>query len=70
MVVQHTVRDERAVRSAVRPGRSGRSVSAPAMGHLCRHCGYNPASPRIFGYCSWDCHDADDGGDAEGDRAA
>ena len=27
---------------------------------LCRHCRFHPASPRIFGYCSWDCHDADD----------
>jgi hypothetical protein len=31
----------------------------------CRYCGYNPASDRIFGYCSWDCHDADDGDDDE-----
>ncbi len=27
---------------------------------LCRRCQFHPASDRIFGYCSWDCHDADD----------
>ena len=27
---------------------------------LCRRCGFHPVSPRIGGYCSWDCHDADD----------
>ena len=26
---------------------------------LCRRCRYHPASPRIVGYCSWDCYDAD-----------
>jgi hypothetical protein len=26
---------------------------------LCRRCRYHPASPRILGYCSWDCYDAD-----------
>ena len=36
---------------------------------LCRHCGFHPASPRIFGYCSWDCHDADDE-DTEEERRA
>ncbi len=25
----------------------------------CRRCRHYPTSPRIFGYCSWDCHDAD-----------
>jgi len=25
----------------------------------CWHCRHYPASSRIFGYCSWDCHDAD-----------
>jgi len=39
---------------------------------LCRHCGFHPASPRIAGYCSWDCHDADDeeDGDEDGEQAA
>jgi hypothetical protein len=27
---------------------------------LCRRCQFHPASARIFGYCSWDCHDADE----------
>ncbi len=36
---------------------------------LCRRCRYHPASPRIFGYCSWDCHDTDeDGEDQEQDQ--
>ena len=39
---------------------------------LCRHCDFHPASPRISGYCSWDCHDADDedDGDEDGEQAA
>jgi hypothetical protein len=38
------------------------------METLCRRCRFHPASPRIAGYCSWDCYDADDeGDDAEGD---
>ena len=36
----------------------------------CRHCRYHPASPRIFGYCSWDCHDADGEDEREADRDA
>jgi hypothetical protein len=70
MVVHHTARGEYAPGS---PGtrRVDRSVHPSAAGTtLCRHCDYNPASPRIFGYCSWDCHDADDADDAEGDKAA
>lgn len=71
MVVQHTAPDQREVGSSVSSERPDRSVRAPAAETLCRHCRYNPASPRIFGFCSWDCHDAeDDGGDAEGDKAA
>lgn len=27
---------------------------------LCRRCRFHPVSPRIGGYCSWDCHDSDD----------
>ncbi len=36
---------------------------------LCPRCGFHPASPRIAGYCSWDCYDADEEEeeDAEGD---
>jgi hypothetical protein len=34
----------------------------------CRHCRHYPSSPRIFGYCSWDCHDAD-GDDERQDHA-
>ncbi len=38
----------------------------------CSRCGFHPASPRIAGYCSWDCYDADDDeeGDGEGEQAA
>ena len=35
---------------------------------LCPRCRFHPASPRIAGYCSWDCYDADDEEeDAEGE---
>jgi hypothetical protein len=40
---------------------------------LCPRCRFHPASPRIAGYCSWDCYEADDEEDADdedGDRAA
>ena len=44
---------------------------------LCRRCGFHPVSPRVGGYCSWDCHDADDDADDDeggdeggGERAA
>jgi hypothetical protein len=37
-----------------------RPSAAPSATPLCLHCQYYPASERIFGYCSWDCHDADD----------
>jgi hypothetical protein len=61
MEMQQTVRDERAIRSVVSPDRPDRSMRASAQATtLCRHCEYHPESPRIFGYCSWDCHDADD----------
>ncbi len=33
---------------------------------LCPRCRFHPASDRIFGYCSWDCHDAD--ADADDDE--
>jgi hypothetical protein len=54
--------------------RVNRRVRKP-METLCRRCGFHPASPRIAGYCSWDCYDADDEGDdaegdAEGEKAA
>ena len=32
---------------------------------LCRRCRFHPESPRIAGYCSWDCHDADDEEEAD-----
>ena len=61
MVMEPTVRDERAIRGASDARRPDRSMRAPATGaSLCPHCGYNPASPRIFGFCSWDCHDEDE----------
>jgi hypothetical protein len=40
---------------------------------LCRRCQFHPASPRIAGYCSWDCYDADDdeeAGEEESERVA
>ena len=44
---------------------------------VCRRCSFHPASPRIVGYCSWDCYEADDDvaeirveDDLEGDKAA
>jgi hypothetical protein len=44
------------------------------METLCRRCRFHPASPRIAGYCSWDCYEADDDEDAatdgEGHKAA
>jgi hypothetical protein len=44
------------------------------METLCRRCRFHPASPRIAGYCSWDCYEADDdedgSADGKGDRAA
>jgi hypothetical protein len=27
---------------------------------VCPRCRFHPASPRIAGYCSWDCYEADD----------
>lgn len=35
---------------------------------LCRRCRFHPASDRIFGYCSWDCHDADADAEAEDEQ--
>jgi hypothetical protein len=61
MVMQPTVGDKPAIRPAGDASRRDRSMRVPATGtSLCPHCGYNPASPRIFGFCSWDCHDADE----------
>ena len=44
------------------------------METLCRRCRFHPASPRIAGYCSWDCYEADDDedstADGKGDKAA
>jgi hypothetical protein len=44
---------------------------------VCRRCRFHPASPRIAGYCSWDCYEADDDAsemdladDIEGQKAA
>jgi len=48
-------------------------ASTTVTAQLCRRCGFHPASPRIAGYCSWDCHDADDdeeGDESGGERAA
>jgi len=35
---------------------------------LCRRCRYHPVSPRIAGYCSWDCYDADGDDDEEEEK--
>jgi hypothetical protein len=45
-------------------------ASSPMAGERCRRCRHNPASPRIFGYCSWDCHDSDGDDEEEGQEAA
>ena len=37
------------------------------METLCRRCRFHPASPRIAGYCSWDCYEADDDEDGATD---
>ena len=39
---------------------------------LCPRCRFHPASPRLAGYCSWDCYEADEDeeDDEEGDQAA
>ena len=35
---------------------------------LCPRCRFHPASPRIWGYCSWDCYEADDETPGRGGR--
>ena len=37
---------------------------------LCQRCEFHPVSPRIAGYCSWDCHDADDEDETKGTKGA
>jgi hypothetical protein len=38
---------------------------------LCPRCRFHPASPRLGGYCSWDCYEADDEeAEDDGDQAA
>ncbi len=39
----------------------------PIAMQLCPRCGFHPGSPRIVGYCSWDCYEADDEEDADDD---
>lgn len=46
-----------------------RKERATMTTQLCPRCRFHPASPRIGGYCSWDCYDADDEDDAEEDEA-
>ena len=67
MVTRSTVLSARAVAPVGVPGQPVGPRGRSAQANLCRHCQYNPASPRIFGYCSWDCHDEDEG---EGPAAA
>lgn len=43
------------------------TIGRKTMETRCRRCGFHPVSPRITGYCSWDCYDADDGAEAEDD---
>jgi hypothetical protein len=38
--------------------------------HLCRRCRYHPASPRMEGYCSWDCYEADEDDDSDDEEDA
>jgi hypothetical protein len=44
-----------------------RTRSTMTTTQLCRRCEFHPASPRIPGYCSWDCHDADEDEEADAD---
>jgi hypothetical protein len=47
--------------------------SGAVRAELCPRCRFHPASPRLAGYCSWDCYEADDEEDADegdGDQAA
>jgi len=40
---------------------------------LCPRCRFHPASPRLGGYCSWDCYELDDDDaedEADNDQAA
>lgn len=67
MVTWNTVPSGHAAPPARGTGQAVRSGNGSGRADLCRHCHYNPASPRIFGYCSWDCHDEDEG---EGPAAA
>jgi hypothetical protein len=47
------------------------NASTTVTTQLCSRCCFYPASPRIWGYCSWDCHDADaDADDDEDDEQA
>jgi hypothetical protein len=32
---------------------------------VCPRCRFHTASPRLAGYCSWDCYEADDDEDAD-----
>jgi hypothetical protein len=34
---------------------------------LCPRCRFHTASPRLAGYCSWDCYEADDEEEADED---
>ena len=52
-----TPKDDAAPRRDVTDTRARMTMIAT---ELCRRCGFHPVSPRIGGYCSWDCHDADD----------
>jgi hypothetical protein len=49
-----------------------RNMAPTSTAQRCARCGFHPASPRIGGYCSWDCYEADDDeeGDADGEQAA
>ncbi len=39
---------------------TSRNQSSTMTTAVCRRCRFHPASPRIAGYCSWDCYEADD----------
>jgi hypothetical protein len=46
--------------------------SAIMTTQLCPRCLFHTASPRLAGYCSWDCYEADDDedDDEDSDKAA
>jgi hypothetical protein len=58
--------DDIAKQDIAKQDRADPTTNQIVASQLCRRCHFFPASPRIGGYCSWDCHDADEDSDAYG----